>query len=325
MLHKWMWMGIAGIAGSAGMLQASTLVVPRDTYVGYTSLTSPTDADVSGTLRVMSGSVFTPNTLDIFDGGMVNPAAPSGEENGDVYFDGGSISIQSITITGPAARVFVNNLVAAESVNNGADVYVNDNLFVTGGSATYSTSGRTSVSSTGTLRVGTFSQTDSLAELNGHGLVWADTFDFSGPGNVSPGAGASDPGTLTLRSSSTIDMEGVNLVIDLDPVNGSDELNIVGTVSGNINLLPLIVYSDPADLAAHGPFVFLTADNMLATFTNLDPGATDIYNEDLELVGHMVLQTNATSAWFEYQPVPEPVLGLLMTSGIWAGLRRRRS
>jgi hypothetical protein len=325
MLNKWMWMGVIGIAGSAGILQASTLVVPRHYYVPYTNTISPTDVDVSGTLRVMSGGVFHPNTLDIFNGGTVNSAAPSGEENGDVYFDGGSISIQSITITGPAARVFVNSLVVAESVNNGADVYVNDNFFVTGGAGTYSTSARTVVSSSGVLRVGTFEQTDSLASLQGEGQVWADTFDFSGPGHIEPGIGAWDPGNLTLKSSSTIDLNEANLILDFDPYVGSDHLTIDGNIGGSINVLPSFVYSDPSELSGHGPFIFLTANTMSATLNLVDPSYTEVYDNDLNLVGHMVLKTNSTSAWFEYQPVPEPVLGLLVASGVLAGLRRRRS
>lgn len=318
-------MGVVGVVGSVGISQASTLVVPRHFYVPYTNTISPTDVDVSGTLRVMSGGVFHPNTLDIFDGGMVNSAAPSGEENGDVYFDGGSISVQSITITGPAARVFVNSTMTAESVNNGADVYINDYLYVLGGPATYSTSARTVVYSSGILRVETFQQTDSLASLQGEGLIWADTFDFSGPGQIEPGIGASDPGNLTLKSSSTIDLNGANLILDFDPFVGSDHLTIDGTIDGNINVLPLFVYSDPSDLSGHGPFIFLTANTISATFNLVDPSYTEVYDNDLNLVGHMVLKTNSTTAWFEYQPVPEPVLGLLVASGVLAGLRRRRS
>lgn len=322
-----MWMGVIGIAGATEVLQASTLIIARDVYVNYTGSISPTDVDVSGTLRVNGLSYFGPYTLDIFDGGGVNPAAPSGEQNGDVYFDSGTFWMQYITLSGPVARLFVNTMVYAESVtNNEMDVYVNDAFNVQGTIGIYTTSGRTSISSTGNLRAGTFQQDGSLASLQGEGQVWADTFNFgANPGQIEPGIGGSDPGNLTLKSANTIDLNGADLILDFDPLSGSDKLTIDGDIVGNVDLLPLFVYSDPSDLSSHGPFVFLTADTMSATFTLLDPSYTEVYDNDLNLVGHMILKTNSTSAWFEYQPVPEPVLGLLMASGMWAGLRRRRS
>jgi hypothetical protein len=314
---------MAVVAGTTAATQAATLNVAVDAYVPYDQTTPEnTTSEIRGTLRVTAGAVFTPVSLDIIGGsgvnGISNPDAPSGELNGDVYFDGGSISVGSINV-GLAGRLFVNEASAATSVQADGPVVINANFSVTGSPATYVASGLTTVSAGATLSTGTISFGTSFAQLAGEGTVSAISFAL-GEGVVSPGAGEFDTGTLTLASSA-VDLNDVMLVADVS-LGGTDVLAIDGTASGLLQVLPIGFETlTEADVLNHGPFVFLTADEMAADFLIL--GGNEIYNDLDEVIGYMVIETTPTSAYFTYEPVPEPAAVGAVAIGLLMGRRRR--
>lgn len=311
--------------GTAGPLQAASLNLEVDDYLEFSSLSSPDSSQVEGTLRVVNPAQFAPATLDIIGGigldGTNNVNAPSGERNGDVYFDSGAISVGQITLSA-AGRLFVNGTSTVVSLAADGPVVVDANLFVTGSPECYSSSSSTAVLAGATIDAESFTFTADVSEISGDGTVEAVSFAL-GQGKLSPGTGEFASGTLTLVSSS-IDLTNVALQLDFAPA-GSDLVAIEGEATGFVPVLPVgFDQFTPAELASDGPFVFLTADSLTADFLLLDEGLLEVY-EGPALVGHMVLGTNSTSAYFTYQPVPEPATLGLLSLVVIACTRRRRS
>lgn len=316
------------VIGTAGATQAATLSVEVDHYLEYDATLSSSDsATVEGTLRVIGGSDFKPSTLTALGGVGINhpfnSSAPAGELNGDVYLDGGTIDVAEITVSSNAARLFVNSVTTASSVVGNGDVFVNDTLSVLGGEKTYISSTQTTVSANALLKAGSFTFTSAASSLEGDGTVDAGSFSFGGQGQLSPGVGSFVPGTLSLVSAGPIDLQDILLVLDFTP-SDSDLVAVAGSVEGTAQVFPLgFSLLSEAEIVSHGPFVFLTATVMNAQFV-CDASFLEIYKEDgITLAGHMVIETDATSAYFTFQPVPEPATLGVLSLGVLA-MRRRR-
>ncbi len=319
-------MYVAAIAiGTAGSTQAAPLVVGVDDRLEYSgTLAAPDTATVEGTLRVVAGASFTPASLDLVGSGQPNgnPNALFDELNGDAYLDGGSISIGAINV-GSTSRLIVNDTSSAGSVLADGFVVVNGSLSVTGSPGTYTTSGQTTVGPGATLTAATVTYSSDSAEINGEGNVVATSFNL-GQGKIAPGIGGGDAGTLMLTSSS---INLTNTALDLDfALTDSDQLAINGAVTGVVPVLAKgFLGMTPAEVISHGRFMFLTATTMSADFDVLYPEFAEIYEEDgITFAGNMVIETNATSAYFTFQPVPEPATLGVMSLGVLAMRRRRR-
>jgi hypothetical protein len=285
-----------------------------------------TDVIVEGTLRIKHPGVFAPQTLSVgLDGagnGTLNTSAPDGEWNGDVYFDGGTANIGTIN-AGQGTRLFVNDTVTGDSLTTGGEVIVSAATLTVSGAMT--TSNRISVASGGTVDTGSFEFGSSDSLIEGTGLISAGSFALGMMGSIKPGGDA--VGAITLQSPTAVDLTDVIMQIDLsDPSLDIDHLIVDGDVTGSLFVFPIgfqTLAATPAELAANGPFVFLTADSISDLPINLDPSLIEIRDENDVLLGNMVLGMTATTAYFTYHPVPEPAAMGLLSIGVLAMGRRR--